>query len=246
MSAAADLTSIGTPDLVSLLATLRSGRLQDPLDRTNLHAAGLGHLHQRLASVLQLGVGGLSAVIEIVLAERTAASSIRAHLVWTGPEPMVSAARDTAVVLRSLFAEARERVVVAGYRFTQGRDILLPLHRSMTEHGVRATFFLDLDGGTPEKELAAFLTNNWPFGSPYPELYYDPRTVGPNATAILHAKCVVIDQKKSLVTSANFTYSGQARNIEVGVLLEDVAFANALSAQLGAATAAGIFVRGSV
>jgi phosphatidylserine/phosphatidylglycerophosphate/cardiolipin synthase-like enzyme len=54
---------------------------------------------------------------------------------------------------------------------------------------------------------------------------------------------VVVDEHRSLVTSANFTYSGQSQNIEVGVLLDDASFAKALATQLGAAAAAGIFRR---
>ena len=38
--------------------------------------------------------------------------------------------------------------------------------------------------------------------------------------AVLHAKCVVVDQRYALVTSANFTPNAQLRNIELGVLLD--------------------------
>ena len=47
----------------------------------------------------------------------------------------------------------------------------------------------------------------------------------------LHAKCVVVDGLRALVSSANFTQRGQERNIEVGVLIEDATFAEFLSAQ---------------
>lgn len=243
MRPSVDLTPVGTPDLEQLLGALRAGRLCDPLDRTSLHAAGLGHLGARLGNLSALGAASLRAVVEAALAERSVVPSCRAHLVWTGPEAPVSTARDTAVVLRELFSTAQKRVLVAGYRFTQGRDILRPLHESMTTRGVSAAFFIDLDRGTPSEVLRRFLEENWPFGAPFPDLYYDPRTAGPGASVIFHAKCVVVDEHRSLVTSANFTYSGQSQNVEVGVLLEDASFAKTLAAQLGAATAAGIFLR---
>lgn len=49
--------------------------------------------------------------------------------------------------------------------------------------------------------------------------------------ASLHAKCVVVDERWVLVTSANFTDRGQTRNVEVGVLLDDAGFAGVLEAQ---------------
>jgi phosphatidylserine/phosphatidylglycerophosphate/cardiolipin synthase-like enzyme len=47
----------------------------------------------------------------------------------------------------------------------------------------------------------------------------------------LHAKCVVVDHRFSLITSANFTERGQTRNYETGVEIEDDAFATSLVRQ---------------
>ena len=47
----------------------------------------------------------------------------------------------------------------------------------------------------------------------------------------LHAKCVVVDDERSFITSANFTDRGQTRNVEAGVLIEDRAFSGELGAQ---------------
>lgn len=95
-------------------------------------------------------------------------------------------------------------------------DIFLDL-RSQAETvvavGAHATMVID-----------RFLATNWPFGEPRPTVYYDPRTATPGVYASLHAKCVVIDRRFALITSANFTDRGQTRNIEVGVLIEDAAF----------------------
>ena len=40
------------------------------------------------------------------------------------------------------------------------------------------------------------------------------------ARASLHAKCLVVDEQQVLLTSANFTEAAQARNIEVGLLVQ--------------------------
>ena len=44
-------------------------------------------------------------------------------------------------------------------------------------------------------------------------------------------KCVVVDDERTFVTSANFTEAAQDRNIEVGVLVEGTAFASSVTEQ---------------
>ena len=103
----------------------------------------------------------------------------------------------------------------------------------MVEHGVRLQMFLNIPradkGADPGKHARAFvqqvLIDNWPWQDNYPEFYYDPRTVEPGSVESLHAKCVVVDERLTLIGSANFTDRGQTRNIEIGVLIDDAAFA---------------------
>lgn len=65
-----------------------------------------------------------------------------------------------------------------------------------------------------------------------PNIYYDPRSAMPGPPWVsLHAKCVVIDERWTFITSANFTDRGQTRNLEVRVCIEDQAFAGQLAAQ---------------
>jgi phosphatidylserine/phosphatidylglycerophosphate/cardiolipin synthase-like enzyme len=63
-----------------------------------------------------------------------------------------------------------------------------------------------------------FMQQQWPEGSPLPEILYDPRVLAENAAqrVSLHAKGVVIDHVKPFVSSANFTEAAQLRNIELG------------------------------
>jgi phosphatidylserine/phosphatidylglycerophosphate/cardiolipin synthase-like enzyme len=42
----------------------------------------------------------------------------------------------------------------------------------------------------------------------------------------LHAKCIVIDGREALVTSANFTEAAQERNIELGLLVRSAEIAS--------------------
>jgi phosphatidylserine/phosphatidylglycerophosphate/cardiolipin synthase-like enzyme len=236
------LAEVSTAALERLRVALDSNTLKTPLTRASLVSFGIRHQLDALATALS-GHSRLAclAVLDVTLAERSEHDSPAPELVWTGPEGHGSTARDTAIVLRELFESANDHVILGGYSFTHAQQVLAPLHRRMRDHGVRATFFVDIKQPNvrtdpPERHaesaLAGFVAANWPFGSPYPAIYYDRRAlVPPRPYSILHAKCVVVDAQRAFVSSANFTMQGQELNIEVGVLLNDAPFAGHLARQ---------------
>lgn len=236
----ADLRTVSSGVLRQLREAIATGRLEIPIGRSSLVTFGIRH---QLDSI-EAALGGhrraaCLAILDVALAER-ADRKPTPQLVWTGPEIPAGTARDTAVVLRSLFASASESVLLAGYRFDHARDVLAPLHASMSRHPLDVRFFVDIPqiaGGVGaddhlERHLGGFLEDNWPFGPPAPRLYYDLRALRPGPPyCSLHAKCVVVDGATAFVSSANFTQRGQERNIEVGVLVEDPGFASFLAGQ---------------
>ncbi len=187
-----------------------------------------------------------------MIAERVSRPPPRLDLVWTGPETRASVARSTHLVVQRLFESAQRSVIVGGYSFDTP-EILEPLHRSMKDRSVGVTLFLDIDGAATTAEGAEgfatafidrFFRTVWTFGLPKPEVFYDPRTAAPGPPwASLHAKCIVVDDERTLVTSANFTDRGHTRNIEAGVLIEDRAFAEELTAQWRQLIVAGLLNR---
>lgn len=237
----ANLAPVATSSLERLRQGVASGELSLPLDRAALVGFGIKNQLDALEQALcGHGKHACLAVLDAVLAER-AARKPAPELVWTGPEGATATARDTAVVLRSLFEQAREHVVLAGYSFSHAHDVLAPLHAVMRDHGVQATFFVHIpqvqhavadSDAYVAQHLGAFTKDNWPFGPPFPRLFYDGRALVPGPPySSLHAKCVAIDGLRAFVSSANFTQRGQERNIEVGVLIEDPVFASHLAGQ---------------
>jgi phosphatidylserine/phosphatidylglycerophosphate/cardiolipin synthase-like enzyme len=93
-------------------------------------------------------------------------------------------------------------------------------------------------------ECAQGFTASWP-GTRLPEVFYDPRglSTDPEKRASWHAKCVVIDDAVSLVTSANFTEWAQERNVEAGALIRSPHFARQLRGQFDALVQSGLVVR---
>lgn len=242
-----DLTALSEVELERIARAVRQEITPSPVTSSALSDLSVGGRASSLAGLDPIAV---LAVVEAVLAERRRAEDTKVDLVWTGPDVAASTARDTAVVVRELFARAERSVLVAGFSFDHGADIFAPLQQVMKVRGVDASIFLDLPraprGGVDvathlQREIDAFLAANWPFGAPIPRLFYDPRTVEPTSTASLHAKCIVVDDCRALVTSANFTARGQERNVEVGVLVNSEKLARALVHQWRNAAEAGVF-----
>lgn len=77
-----------------------------------------------------------------------------------------------------------------------------------------------------------FFNHDWPW-TIRPRLCYDPRALAKDssARAVLHAKCIVVDDERAFVTSANLTEAAYYRNIECGVLVSDAVFATQLADQ---------------
>jgi phosphatidylserine/phosphatidylglycerophosphate/cardiolipin synthase-like enzyme len=173
-------------------------------------------------------------MLRAVAAERHAAmqkSDRRLELVWTGPERDATATRDTAVVVRELFQSAQRDVLVAGYALFNARPIFEPLADQMQARpSLRVRLFLNIARGDDmrsDDEITAdftrrFRTQHWPAGR-LPEVYFDPRSLDRRADhrAVMHAKCVQVDDSRSFVTSANLTEAAQVRNIELGVVIND-------------------------
>ena len=246
------LTALSLPQLRSLTEAIERGELACPVGRAALiqHGTGPG-TDDVLAALGELPRDAALAALRIALAERVLRPPPHLDLVWTGPDPRLGHARDTAVLVRELFEGAQASVLIAGYSFDHGQDIFAALHAGMRDRGVTVEVFADVPGRAATAQgLAAhvrayvdtFLGRNWPFGPPWPTIYYDPRTVAPGGAASLHAKCIVVDGRRTLVTSANFTDRGQTRNVELGVLIDDPGFGARVVGQFRALVDSGLLV----
>ncbi len=215
-----------------------------PLSETALEAIGRKVLHARLGPLAGASEEVALALLDLALAASAAGPPARpastAKLVWTGPDVRQSACRSTTAVLLELLASAEKEVLIAGYEFDHGAVVFEPLHEAMARRGVKATIYLDIRPAPgPRSKLDAYLAvaahrfvaGNWPFGEPLPRLCYFPAGCQHGSRRSLHAKCVVVDRKRVLIGSANFTQRGHMRNVEVGVHLDDAALAAALAHQ---------------
>lgn len=151
------------------------------------------------------------------------------ELVVSGPDVAGVPTADTHAVVQSLFQEAEHEIVLAGYAFHNGAALFSGLaERMKAMPGLKLLFHIDVprrpnDSSSAEavvmRAAHEFRERHWPW-QPLPSIYFDPRALEANAAqrASLHAKVVVIDRRKLLLTSANFTGAAQERNVEMGLL----------------------------
>jgi phosphatidylserine/phosphatidylglycerophosphate/cardiolipin synthase-like enzyme len=183
-------------------------------------------------------------VVDAVLAERTHRPRPQLELVWSGPEIAQAQSRDTSQVLIELFSAAERRVIVAGFAFWGASTIFKRLHDRAVEKNLDVEFFIHIDpsGRNQQMTAANFFQYTWPWKDRLPRIYYDGRSDDASADpSSMHAKCVVIDESLTFITSANFTDAAHHRNVEVGILVRDEPFATRVAGQWRSLSNAGLF-----
>jgi hypothetical protein len=220
--------------LRSLTASLSDGLLAEAITKRGVEqAAGTDAdavadlLRELVAEGFSPGqiavlVGGLAAALE-----RVPKPTSLFDLVLSGPDLPGVPTADTAAVMHTMITSATREILLVGYAVHNGKRLFEPLAGRMEQiPSLDVTFCLDIprqfNDPTPTRELVArfareFRQRHWPW-SRIPRLFHDPRSLlTGEQRASLHAKCVVVDRSRALVTSANFTDAAQKRNIEAGV-----------------------------
>jgi phosphatidylserine/phosphatidylglycerophosphate/cardiolipin synthase-like enzyme len=229
---------LSSKDLRYLAGALFQGRLHAPYTEASLsrlEIAGADAVVGDLTALAeeQFSAQQIARLIEALASERASLEHPggRVEIVATGPETE-DRARDTAVVIEQLFAEARSRVLVVGFALYGGQKIFKTLADRMdAEPGLDATCCFDIsrqgndttrDADLVDRFADRFVRKEWP-GRRLPAVFYDPRGLSTVARqrAVLHAKTIVIDGFKAIVTSANPTQAAYSRNIELGVIFND-------------------------
>ena len=256
------LHNVAYGNLLQVAESLETGRLVPPFTpfsvSRHVPTQQCDQVARELTRLYESGmqIFHLVYLLRVIADERLAfQTSDRAiELVWTGPEVPGAESRDTGVLVEELFATADKSVLIAGFAVAQGKRIFKTLSDRMRElPTLQVRMFLNVPrpycDSTPETELLKrfadrFRLHEWP-GARAPEVYYDRRALalGDSEHASLHAKCIVVDERKALVTSANFTEAAQLRNIEAGIFIIDSNIARSLVRQFEALIAAGLLHR---
>ncbi|MBD2261195.1 DISARM system phospholipase D-like protein DrmC [Pseudanabaena sp. FACHB-2040] len=256
---------LSRPALSSIADALETERLAFPASSVSLRSyVPETLLPEVVAEVNQLHQQGMTGnqiayMLRLLAQERTASQARQdlIDLVWTGPEVLGTESRDTGVVVRELFSSAQHSVLISSFAIDQGakgHELFRPLAERMdTNPNLQVRMFLNVkrkyQDPTPASVLLrqfaeTFRRHVWP-GKRLPEVFHDPRAVEMTADSnvCLQAKCVVVDEERLLITSANFTEAAHERNIEAGILMTDRIVARAIRSQFEMLSARGALKR---
>ena len=228
------------PYLRKRLATaLETGMLAAPYSEAALRALGivdgLAEVGAALEDLESLGVRGRGAAAWITMMDEVASRAPLPDLVWSGPEVPGLHARDTRRVYEELLSGAERSLWASTYAFFDGPKAFQVVSRRMDmELNLQVTLLLNIerrqgDTSAPDQVVRRFTDRfwgeEWP-GTRRPSVFYDPRALElPRPTGVLHAKAVVKDEEAVFITSANLTEAALDRNIELGLVVRDVALA---------------------
>lgn len=196
----------GTP--ISIAAQVISMNRRDQV-KALLVAAGLGPGDRdRALNVLRAIVGAKTALRELTP-------------VWTMPGNEANTGHLTSEFHRIIGA-ARQSVTAATYNFQDTSQMWSALKAASDQPGVVATVYVDAgvaDATTVKAQLPKATV-------------YRSAVLPTGKQVVSHAKFVVVDHELLLITSANFSYSAENRNVEFGMLIRDTALATSVEATM--------------
>ena len=160
------LQKLSDSDLQEIALAIRSGRLALPYSTIALQRLVPASAAPSVASDLQwLSERGfapeqLAVALDMLIADRRARPRLDnlLELVTTGPEVAGIANRDTSVVVRDLFTNARESVLLAGYAIYQGQRVFQALaDRMLAVPALKVGLFLDIQRAAGDTSAPAEL-----------------------------------------------------------------------------------------
>jgi phosphatidylserine/phosphatidylglycerophosphate/cardiolipin synthase-like enzyme len=174
-----------------------------------LSTAGLGHTDPaRTVSVLRAITGAKS-----VLRELTP--------VWTMPGNEATTGHLTGEFHRIVCA-ARQSVTAATYNFHDSSQMWNALKEASEQPGMVVIVYVDADKADADNVKAQL---------PRATIYRSAE-LPTGKRVVSHAKFIVVDHELLLITSANFSYSAENRNVEFGLLVRDSALAESVEATM--------------
>lgn len=153
-----------------------------------------------------------NALIKIISESFSSEKSEKVSLVVTAPPSFSINARRTMNVVYSMIERAERNILITGYSMSSYFSEIADIIVQKSQRGVFVQFFVNDLENQPEFEKVLRYKGR------FLRVYgFKPKE---DKMAALHAKVISVDQKQTLITSANLSYHGQQGNIEFGTLVE--------------------------
>ena len=151
-------------------------------------------------------------LISLIENAMTSEEADKVSLVVTAPPSFSINARTTMNVVQSMINGAERNILITGYSLSSYFSELVDTIVLKSQRGVFVQFFVNNLNKQPDFDKV--LRYKGRFLKVYN--YHQDE----DKMAALHAKVISIDQRQTLITSANLSYHGQQGNIELGTLIE--------------------------
>ena len=142
-------------------------------------------------------------------------------LIWTSPSIFHRSAGNTKSTILRLISSAKKSITIIGYVMDYGvKDVLTSLKEVAEKRILKIKIVIDRADKPPEgrrkiRSPQEIIERAWPSTLKMPEIY---KYAKHSSETVLHAKMIVIDSEKILVTSANLTGRAIHGNLEIGIL----------------------------
>lgn len=134
------------------------------------------------------------------------------ELIVTAPTSFSIKEKSTRNKVIEMISGATEQIIITGYSLSDYFEDVVDILIEKSKKGVLVKFFANnLDGQDMFEKLSLYKGK-------FLQIYnYDKSD---DKMAALHAKVICVDNRKTLITSANLSYHGQQGNIELGTYIE--------------------------
>ena len=209
--------------------------------RTAQYAFGQLHQQIKLTNPELKGLP-LASLLLVCQSKAVTQNNTKVELVWTGPKSLSVPSRRTEQVLLDLIEGATKEILLVSFAIYRVDRLLEALCSAMTS-GVVVTVVAETskdNEGTSSFDMTTSLRKKLPKAR-FLHWPLDMRGADEKGNiGALHAKCAVVDRSKLFISSANLTDFALTKNMELGVLIQDQALAERVSAHFDHLIAEGV------
>lgn len=198
------------------MSFIRTGNVNLDILLGQIEADRVGDTKQSIPQIMKrypsLSQKQAEEIYKLVTAASIEENSVTASLVATVPPSFSVRAKSTKNTVEGMIRGAKRSVLITGYSLSGYFADLVDVLIEKSQKGVYVKFFVNnIENQKGVDKLCRYKGR-------FLHIY---NFAGSNdSMAALHAKVISVDEKQTLITSANLSYHGQEGNIELGTLVD--------------------------
>lgn len=144
----------------------------------------------------------------ILAGQNDSSSNNKITLAVTAPPTFSIREKPTKIVVREMIQNANRSILITGYSLSDYFSDLVECIIKKSQAGIFVKVYVN------QIENQKYLDNLMRYRGKFLKVYNYPKQS--DQMSALHAKVISVDQRETIITSANMSYHGQEGNIELG------------------------------